>query len=236
MNAIIAEESVLRGWTAGFRAGLGAATADGVFFVLAALGVVVGRLERVLRRRGYLEETSVFTITVALTFAALGAFGLAGTADVLAVFVAGLGYNWQSDPRDEAQEQKVEEVFNRVFTLPAFVLFGATLPWAAWQALGWRALAFVGGILLLRRFPTILALQRGIRPLDRPAATLFVGWFGPIGVAAIYYATLAARELGTARPWVLTSLVVAGSILAHGATAATLTLRYGRLDDRIDGW
>ncbi|MEZ3116874.1 LysE family transporter [Halobaculum sp. MBLA0147] len=40
MNAIIAEESVLHGWGAGFRAGLGAAAADGVFFVLAALGVV----------------------------------------------------------------------------------------------------------------------------------------------------------------------------------------------------
>jgi threonine/homoserine/homoserine lactone efflux protein len=40
MNAIIAEESVLRGWTAGFRAGLGAMTADVCFFVLASVGVV----------------------------------------------------------------------------------------------------------------------------------------------------------------------------------------------------
>ncbi|MFB6193836.1 MAG: LysE family transporter, partial [Halobaculum sp.] len=49
MNAIIAEESVLRGWGAGFRAGLGAALADVTFFVLAALGVVgfVGRFPTV---------------------------------------------------------------------------------------------------------------------------------------------------------------------------------------------
>ncbi|WP_460560903.1 LysE family translocator [Halorubrum pallidum] len=40
MNAVIAEESVLRGRVAGIRAGLGAATADAVFFVLAYLGVV----------------------------------------------------------------------------------------------------------------------------------------------------------------------------------------------------
>jgi threonine/homoserine/homoserine lactone efflux protein len=40
MNAIIAEESVLRGWGSGFRAGLGAMTADACFFVLALLGVV----------------------------------------------------------------------------------------------------------------------------------------------------------------------------------------------------
>ncbi|MFC7186099.1 LysE family translocator [Halorubrum yunnanense] len=40
MNAVIAGESVLRGRFAGFRAGLGAATADAIFFVLAYLGVV----------------------------------------------------------------------------------------------------------------------------------------------------------------------------------------------------
>jgi hypothetical protein len=40
MNAVIAEESVLRGWLAGFTAGLGAMTADFIFFVLSLAGVV----------------------------------------------------------------------------------------------------------------------------------------------------------------------------------------------------
>ena len=40
MNAVIAEESVVRGWPAGFRAGLGAMSADIVFFLLALAGVV----------------------------------------------------------------------------------------------------------------------------------------------------------------------------------------------------
>ncbi len=40
MNAVIAEESVLRGWVAGLRAGLGAMTADVVFFLLALAGLV----------------------------------------------------------------------------------------------------------------------------------------------------------------------------------------------------
>ena len=40
MNAVIAEESVLRGWLSGFRAGLGAMTADGTFFLLSFFGVV----------------------------------------------------------------------------------------------------------------------------------------------------------------------------------------------------
>ncbi|EFW90309.1 Lysine exporter protein (LYSE/YGGA) [Haladaptatus paucihalophilus DX253] len=40
MNAVIAEESVLRGWRSGFLAGLGAMTADACFFVLALAGVI----------------------------------------------------------------------------------------------------------------------------------------------------------------------------------------------------
>ena len=40
MNAVIAEESVSRGWASGFAAGLGAMTADACFFALALAGVV----------------------------------------------------------------------------------------------------------------------------------------------------------------------------------------------------
>ena len=40
MNAIIAEESVLRGWWAGFRAGLGAMSAGAIFLLLSLAGVV----------------------------------------------------------------------------------------------------------------------------------------------------------------------------------------------------
>ena len=40
MNAVIAEESVVGGWRSGFRAGLGAMTADLVFLALALVGAV----------------------------------------------------------------------------------------------------------------------------------------------------------------------------------------------------
>ncbi|MFA9425303.1 LysE family translocator [Natronorubrum sp. A-ect3] len=40
MNAIIAEESVVSGWSAGFRAGLGAMVADVLFFLLTLAGAM----------------------------------------------------------------------------------------------------------------------------------------------------------------------------------------------------
>lgn len=51
MNAVIAEESVLRGWLSGVWAGLGAMAADACFFVLALVGAVAV-VERVPAIRG----------------------------------------------------------------------------------------------------------------------------------------------------------------------------------------
>lgn len=203
----------------------------GAVAIGAVVGTVVGTLARLESDRETLEETSVFTLTVALTFFVLGLTALAGTDDVLAVFVAAVVYNRQADPRDEEREQRVQEVFDRLFTIPAFVVFGMAIPWAGWVALGWRAPALVVGVLLLRRLPMVFAVRRFVPPLDRPEASLFVGWFGPIGIATVFYAILAVERTGTELVWTATSLVVAGSILVHGATAVPATDRYGELSD-----
>jgi len=194
-----------------------------------AVGAGVGQLEDWLRNFGPMEETSMLTVTVALTFMVLGSAELLGFNAILAVFAAGFTYNWQSDPQDEAKEQQVEEVFNRLFTIPVFVIFGMVLPWSEWASLGWRGFALVVAVLLVRRLPMMFALRPAIRPLNSPADTLFVGWFGPIGITSLFYATLAAQETGSEIVWTAVSLVVTGSILAHGATSTLFTLWYGQL-------
>jgi len=196
-----------------------------------AVGALAGRAERLAHSRQFADETSVFTVAVALTFAVLGFATLLGSDGILAVFVAGAAYNWQADPSDEVEAQRIEEVFDRLFTFPVFVFFGMAIPWAGWTGLGWAGVALVVGVLLVRRLPAFWALRSAIGPLDRPEAALFVGWFGPIGVAAIFYATLAVRETGIDLAWTAGSLVVAGSLLAHGMTATPLTYWYGRQED-----
>lgn len=191
------------------------------------IGVVVGRAERFVSDDPLLETSSVFTVTIALTVAVLGFVKLLGSDGILAVFVAGLAYNWLADPDDEIDEQQAQEVINRLFTFPFFVFFGMAIPFTEWVALGWQGPALVVAILLFRRLPMILALRGFLRPIDRPAATLFVGWFGPIGVAATFYAALSVRETGTEIGWIIGTLIVAGSILAHGITALPLTNYYG---------
>ena len=81
---------------------------------------------------------------------------------------------------------------------------------------------------MLRRLPVVLAVtpilpqSRGVRD------TLFLGWFEPIGVAALFYPSLSLREVGAEEAWTVGSLVICASILVHGVTAAPLTRLYGR--------
>ena len=47
-------------------------------------------------------------------------------------------------------------------------------------------------------------------------------------MAAIYYASLMEHRLGEPLIWDVVSLVICGSIIAHGMTGAPLTRFYGR--------
>ncbi len=66
--------------------------------------------------------------------------------------------------------------------------------------------------------------------LDR-ATVLFVGWFGPRGLASLVFALLALEELGErADSAVLViAVTVVLSVVAHGFTSAPLAARYGAL-------
>ena len=84
-----------------------------------------------------------------------------------------------------------------------------------------------------------MALIRG--GLDR-RTVLFVGWFGPRGLASIVFGIIAVDALPSAEGKPLISLVmltVLLSVLLHGVTARPLARRYGgqatNLDDDDDG-
>jgi sodium/hydrogen antiporter len=94
-------------------------------------------------------------------------------------------------------------------------------------ALGRGGLGFVLVTLLLRRLPTALALKRRLRATWAHVAWL--GWFGPIGVAAVFYLGHAdAQGVTDPRLWAAGALVITVSTLVHGLTAGPARLAYGR--------
>lgn len=194
------------------------------------IGYGAGELVEWAEARETIGENFFLVYTIALSLIVLGAAKLVGTDGILAVFLAGLGFDL-AVKGDRAQQRQVQEAGTRFFILPIFALLGMSIPWQGWLELWWGGVLLVLAVLLLRRLPAVLATS----PLERGRGrgeALFLGWFGPVGVAALYYANLSLRETGVEEAWTVGSLVICASVLVHGVTATPLTRLYGR---RVSG-
>jgi NhaP-type Na+/H+ or K+/H+ antiporter len=212
---------------------MGAAVLESLWQVLgavalgAAIGWLGGRALAVGEEHGSTDTGPRLLFTAVLALTVLGLSGLVHVDGILAVFVAGLAFNLVSTGADRTDDAPIDEAVNRFLVLPMFVAFGAVLPWEAWVDLGWRGPVLALAVLLLRRPPVLWLLRRPLR-LDRPDA-LFLGWFGPIGVSAIFYLVLEAERLRL-DPVVLAAgtLVVAVSTVVHGITSTPGRVLYRR--------
>lgn len=191
----------------------------GALLVGAVIGWAAGRLLTLAERRGNVDQTHVATYSLVLALTSLGIGELARTDSLLLVFVAGLALNAGISSEDRRTEELVDESVHRLLILPLFVLLGLVLPWDQWRHLGMGGVGLVVGILLLRRLPWVLLLHR---PLGyRPAEAVWLGWFGPVGVAAVYYLTsVSIRGVHEPILYAAGTLVVVASTVAHGVTAA----------------
>ncbi len=216
---------------------VGGALLDGLYqvgmgvLVGAALGALGGRAMTYAQRHTDVDRGSSLIFTLVLAIAVLGAARVLDADGVLSVFVAGLAYNGLVAEDEVGPQNTIDEGVNRYVVLPLFLLLGVELPWSDWGALGWGVLVFPVAVLLLRRLPVLLALARplGLRLRD----AVFLGWFGPIGVSALFYLTF-SREEGVSDPrlWAVGSLMVAVSTVVHGVTAAPGRWLYRAAADR----
>lgn len=202
---------------------VGVATAFGL-----ALGFAAGHALQFAERRGLIEEKWRLVYTVALALIATGAGRLIDSDELLVVFAAGAMFVQVVSGSDRKNEEHGQEAVNRFFALPFFVVLGLALPWEGWAKLGIAGVLLAVAVLLLRRPLPLWLMQGALRSIHNRADALFMGWFGPIAVAAVYYAALMSHHMGEPRIWHTVSLVVFASVIAHGVTAAPLTRLYGR--------
>ena len=200
----------------------------------AALGWLAGRAVRHVEEQDEVESPPELILTLLLAVAVLGVASVLKTNDVLAVFVAGLLYNAAIGERDRQKQDALDEAFNRYLIVPVFLVIGAALPFGEWRAFGWGAVAFAAGVLLLRRPPVVLLLQKLLGLQMRDA--VFAGWFGPIGVSAVFYLVLTEHEgVRDPRLFAAGTLAVAVSTLAHGISTAPARRAYRARDDARRG-
>lgn len=170
--------------------------------------------------------------------AALSSFGLAVALDgngFIAAFVAGMafGAGWQDDSGTVEEAGELPELLGEVLAFVVWFFFGAVLVPVAFNDLSPAVLLYaLLSLTLVRLLPVALSLVGS--GLDR-GTVLFVGWFGPRGLASVVFALLAVEELGET-PVVVpaiaaVSLTVLLSVVLHGISAGPLGSRYVRFEE-----
>ncbi|MEX5294387.1 cation:proton antiporter [Kocuria sp. CPCC 205268] len=193
----------------------------------AALGAVagwlLGRLFLFVQRHGLMEESSYLAIVVPLALLLLGVGKLLGTDAVLVVFTGVAVFGQVIPQREEEQEDRIQDAVSRLFLLPVFILLGLALPLDEWTRLGWVPPLVLTVALLARRLVTVWLLRPLFARLHDRAETFFLSWFAPVGISALFYATLAERHTGRHEIFVYTALAITVSVAVHGLTAAPLS-------------
>jgi NhaP-type Na+/H+ or K+/H+ antiporter len=190
------------------------------------VGVAGGRLLRAARTRGWAAEDFVGISVLALALLGYAAaLALHGNGFV-AAFCAGMAFGAAAGHRGRAELVFLEQASGLV-SLLVWLAFGAFAVPVVLHALDWRVVLYaVLSLTLVRMVPVGIALLGS--GLDR-ATVLFVGWFGPRGLASLVFALIALEEVGPAADQAVAviALTVLLSVLAHGVSASPLAARYG---------
>ncbi|HEV2975181.1 MAG TPA: sodium:proton antiporter [Solirubrobacteraceae bacterium] len=133
----------------------------------------------------------------------------------IAVFVAAIVLGVRRPDARAHFERNAEEIVE-IVKLGIFFVFGSLLTLHAFTREGWGALALVVVTFVIARPLSVWLSLLGTR--TDTATRLFMGWFGPKGVASMTFALIVLDGHVTAgsRIFDLTALVVFCSIVVHG--------------------
>jgi len=213
-------------------AGAGATFAAGQILLGPLAGVIIGfvgaKLVGASMKRGWMDHDFQELSGVALALlAAFGAEMIGGNA-FIAAFVGGLTFG-NSSKRVCSCLYDFAEAEGTLLMLLTFLFAGAALApdalfGASWQMYVYAALS----LTVIRMLPVGLSL------VGVPASMstkLFLGWFGPRGVASILFAILLLEELPVPHAdeiFSIAMVTVMMSVVLHGATAAPGVRWYAR--------
>lgn len=167
----------------------------------ALIGWVARKVIRLSERRKWVDRESFVAQYVSLAIASMGVNVLLGSDDLLAAFACGTAFAWDGWFTRQTEDSNFSNIVDLLFNCATFIYIGALMPWyefahAADSLNIWRCFVLAICVLSLKRIPIILALWRWIPDIKTFREAMFSGHFGPIGVGAIFIATLGRQELG----------------------------------------
>ncbi|KAK5172766.1 uncharacterized protein LTR77_002886 [Saxophila tyrrhenica] len=184
----------------------GARTAIGLWFgetwgytilLSVVYGAVVGWIAKELlhwaEERHYVDRESFLVFAITLALFIVGTVGMIGSDDVLACFIAGNVFTWDDWFRLETEDDSLQPTIDMLLNVSVFLWYGAVCPWHKFVANDvipiYRLVPLGIMVLLFRRLPMVLMYHHFglIHQIQELRHACFVGFFGPIGVSAMYY-------------------------------------------------
>jgi sodium/hydrogen antiporter len=199
---------------------------------LAGIGVgwVVARLMDEAQTRRLIAASAEGVVFLAAAFAAFVLAEVIGGNGFIAAFVAGMvfGNTYQHNLNFV---REFMEGAGQILTMAAFLVFGALLLPEGLAHASLKTIVIAVLFLTVVRMGAIWMslIGSGLQTREK----LFLGWFGPRGLASILFTLLMTDAFdfeGEAELLACVSVTVALSILAHGLSARPLSRRIGKVD------
>jgi NhaP-type Na+/H+ or K+/H+ antiporter len=192
------------------------------------VGLVGGWLVSLASKRRWMADSFQRLALLALALIAWALADQIGGNGFIAAFVGGLAVG-PTVERVGAYLIRFTEAEGQLLNLSVFFIFGV-LVIGSIAPLSWEvALYALLSLTLIRTLPVALSL---IGTHSRSISVLFMGWFGPRGLASIVLGLIVVAEapLLTGREGIeqVVALTVLFSVLLHGVTAAPLSAAYAR--------
>ncbi|ORX82927.1 hypothetical protein BCR32DRAFT_219042 [Anaeromyces robustus] len=119
-------------------------------------------------------------------------------SNYIAVFSAGVIISWDDFFAAESANTHAQEVLDMLMNWAFFIFFGSSINWEAFNSgylVLWRLFLVTALIFVFRRLPAVLVFRNWITPIRFFKESVYVGWFGPVGVGAMWYTSLAIQRL-----------------------------------------
>ncbi|KAF2836613.1 Na(+)/H(+) antiporter 1 [Patellaria atrata CBS 101060] len=171
-----------------------------IIIMSVAIGAVVGfgsmyAIKFALRKK-WIDCESFLLWPMAVGLFLIGICGALGTDDLLACFVAGNAMNWNGLYLEEAEKRhdEVNGCFDVILNFGGFMYIGTIIPWKEFHlpeetgiTIG-RLIILGLLVLVFRRIPAIFISYKLMpRCVKDWKEALFMGYFGPIGIGAVFY-------------------------------------------------
>lgn len=196
-------------------------------FVGVAIGYLAGWLVTESVNRKLINHAFESLSVIGISVLAYASAELVGGNGLIAAFCAGLTVGNTATSICQCLYE-FGEAEGQLLILIIFLLFGATMVFPTVALLNWQMLLYALVSLTLIRF---IGVRIGIIGLKLQwTTTIFVGWFGPRGVASVLYGLLLLDQSAIAGRELIFSVMVITvllSVFAHGLTAFPAANWYG---------